>query len=495
MFISKKLCYKYALATFLLFGLQGIMSLGGGLTTAFPDFSAPISYTAGRSFHLNISIMWPLFGMMGIVYYFFCSEASREIYSLRLIEVNYWLFLATILTILGSLLLGFNQGIEYLEALPVLKVGVAISISMLLYNLLRTYRLSTVSKSRATLVSMLAGSLTLVLFFIPNILGYSHPVAEEFIKFWVVHLWEEMSLELLGFGVLAAALVTLPGMQRGAIENVLYLDMIIMVITGILATGHHYYWIGGPYYWIWVGGAFSAVQIVPTLLLLYSLVKTVKAEYFVQLGQRETIVMAMIACSMFYHIFGAGVLGFFMAIPAVNRYIHGTYITSAHSHLALFGVFGFLVLALSYYIFFAEIPLDQKSYVYSGMSLLLVNGGLMIMAISLLVAGGLQAHFWHVAGFTVGQTRQMIFPWLVLRLAGGLMYTAGSSLLTYVIIKKAWSHFPLCFPSLQSLKAPTGLEFKDLYGGFRQLADTADKLEQALRKTKVLLEQYLKTRL
>ena len=89
MFISKKLCYKYALATFLLFGLQGIMSLGGGLTTAFPDFPAPIPYTAGRSFHLNISIMWPLFGMMGIVYYFFCSEASREIYSLRLISTQH----------------------------------------------------------------------------------------------------------------------------------------------------------------------------------------------------------------------------------------------------------------------------------------------------------------------------------------------------------------------------------------------------------------------
>ncbi|EGO65102.1 cbb3-type cytochrome c oxidase subunit I [Acetonema longum] len=480
MFISKKLCYKYALTTFLLFGLQGIMSLGGGLTTAFPDFPSPIPYTAGRSFHLNISIMWPLFGMMGIVYYFFCSEAGREIYSLKLIEANYWLFLATILIILGSLLLGFNQGIEYLEALPILKVGVAISISMLLYNLFRTYRASAMPKSRATLVSILAGSLTLVVFFIPNILGYSHPVAEEFIKFWVVHLWEEMSLELLGFGVLAAALVTLPGMQRAVLENVLYLDMSIMVITGIFATGHHYYWIGGPYYWIWVGGAFSAVQIVPTLLLLYSLVKTVKTKYFFRLGQRETIVMAMIACSMFYHIFGAGVLGFLMAIPSVNRYIHGTYITSAHSHLALFGVFGFLVLALSYYIFFAEIPLDQKSYQYSGMGILLINGGLLIMAISLLASGGMQAYFWHVSGFSVAQTRQVIFPWLVLRLAGGLTYTAGSSLLTYVIIKKAWSHFPLCFPPLQSLKALPGLGFEELHGRFRQLAVTAGRLEQAL---------------
>ncbi|HWR42953.1 cbb3-type cytochrome c oxidase subunit I [Sporomusa sp.] len=492
MLLSQKLCYKYALITFLFFGLQGIVSTGGALETAFPDIPIPIPFTAGRSFHLNISIMWPLFGITGIIYFFFGREAGREIYSLKLIEANFWLFLVTIITILGSLVLGFNEGIEYLEALRPLKVGIAVSISILFYNLIRTYIVSKVPKSRATLVSILAGSCTLIVFFIPNILRYSHPVAEEFLKFWVVHLWEEMSLELIGTGVLAAVLVTLPGMQRSTIENVLYLDIIVMVVTGVLATGHHYYWAGGPSYWIWVGGAFSTIQIVPIFLLLYSIMKTVKLQYFSQLGQREKIVMAMIASSMFYHIFGAGLLGFLMAIPAVNKYIHGTYITSAHSHLAVFGVFGFLVLALSYYIFFSEIVLDKKSYWFSWIGILLLNGGLLTMSTALLVAGGLQSHFWYVLGLTVGETNQGILPWMLLRLAGGLTYTAGSSLLTYVIIKKAWSNFSLCFPSLKELEQQRCIELKDLHNGFQQLVVTASKLEQALSKTKLLLDKYLK---
>ncbi|WP_371371898.1 cbb3-type cytochrome c oxidase subunit I [Sporomusa aerivorans] len=492
MLTSQKLCYKFALITFLFFGLQGIVSLGGAWETAFPDTPIPIPYTAGRSFHLNISIMWPLFGITGIIYYFFGSEAGREIYSLKLIEANFWIFLASIVTILGSLVLGFNEGIEYLEALRPLKVGIAAAISILFYNLIRTYIVAEAPKSRGTLVSILAGSFTLIVFFIPNILRYSHPVAEEFLKFWVVHLWEEMSLELIGTGVLAAVVMTLPGMQRSTIENVLYLDIIIMVVTGVLATGHHYYWAGGPAYWIWVGGAFSTIQVVPILLLIYSIMKTVKIQYFYQLGQREKMVMAMVASSIFYHIFGAGLLGFLMAIPAVNKYIHGTYITSAHSHLAVFGVFGFLVLALSYYIFFSEIVLDKKSYLFSWIGILLLNGGLLIMSMALLVAGGLQSHFWYVLRLTVGETNQGIFPWLLLRLAGGLTYTAGSSLLTYVIIAKAWSNFPLCFPALRQLEKQRCLELKELHNGFQQLAGTANNLEQTLRKTKLLLDKYLK---
>lgn len=490
MLLSQKLCYKYVLITFLFFGLQGIVSIGGALDIVFPDLPNPVPFTAGRSFHLNISIMWPLFGITGIVYYFFSREAGREMYSLKLIEANFWVFLVTIVTILSSLVLGFNEGIEYLEALRPLKLGIAVSISLLFYNLIRTYFSAKVPKSRATLVSILAGSFTLIVFFLPNLLRYAHPVAEEFLKFWVVHLWEEMSLELIGTGVLAAVVVNLPGMQRSTIENVIYLDITIMVLTGILATGHHYYWAGGPFYWIWIGGAFSTIQIVPALLLLYAILKTVKLKYFYQLGQREKVVMAMIACSMFYHIFGAGLLGFLMAIPGVNKYIHGTYITSAHSHLAVFGVFGFLVLALGYYIFFSEIVLDKQSYWFSWLGLFCLNAGLLVMSAALLVAGALQSYFWYIVGLSVGETNQGIFPWLLLRLAGGLTYTAGSSILTYVIIKKAWSNFALFFPSLAMLEQQRTITLRDLHSGFQQVSVAGSNLEQILRQTKLLLDKY-----
>lgn len=492
MLLSEKLCYKYALITFLFFGLQGIVSIGGALDTVLPDINLPIPYTAGRSFHLNISIFWPLFGITGIIYYFFGQEAEREIHSLKLIEVNFWLLFTTLLAILGSLLLGFNEGIEYLEAWRPFKVGIALSIIILFYNILRTYFAANVSKSRATLVSILSGIFTLIIFFLPNIFRYVHPVAEELIKFWVVHLWEEMSLELIGTGVLAAFLVKLPGMQRNTMEKVIYLDISVMVLTGVFATGHHYYWVGASSYWIWVGAAFSTVQIVPTLLLLYAIFQKIKIWDFNKLKQREKIVVAMIGCSMFYHIFGAGLLGFFMAIPAINKYIHGTYITSAHSHLALFGVFGFLVLALCYHIFFSGISLNENSYWLSWVGLAFVNAGLLVMAAALLVAGGLQSQLWYVLGLGAGTTNQLILPWLFLRLAGGLMYTVGSSIFSYVIIKNAWGNHALFFPSLKELNLQRDIKLQNIHSSLQQLIFLESKMEQILRSIKSLLDQYPK---
>ena len=114
------------------------------------------------------------------------------------------------------------------------------------------------------------------------------------------------------------------------------------------------------------------------------------------------------------------------------------------------------------------------------------------MSIALLVAGGLQSHLWYVVGLTVGETNQAIFPWLLLRLAGGLTYTTGSSILTYIIIKKTWSNFSLCFPSLKQLEQQRKLELQDLHAGFQQISIAGNNLERVLRRTKVLLDKYLK---
>ena len=37
----------------------------------------------------------------------------------------------------------------------------------------------------------------------------------------------------------------------------------LALVTGIVGTGHHYYWIGTPGYWQWWGGVFSALEPLP----------------------------------------------------------------------------------------------------------------------------------------------------------------------------------------------------------------------------------------
>lgn len=486
MFRSQHLSYKYALFTYLLFGLQGLVASGGAIELIFPDIGNPIPFGAGRAFHLNISIYWPLIGMIGAIYFFFSQEAERELYSLKLITINFWMLLSTLGLILGSLLLGYTEGREYLEAIWPFKIATAACTIVLFFNLLKTYLASDVPRSRATLISIVAGSLTLIILYIPNVISYAHPTADEIAKFLVVHLWEEMSLELIGTGVLAALLIQVTGVKRKNVETAIYLDISFAALAGILATGHHYYWIGVPAYWLWVGGIFSAMQVLPAFILLYTAVKSIELESFSILSNRDKITLILIGCSMFYHIFGAGFLGFFMAYPPLNRFVHGTYITSAHSHLALFGVFGFLVLALCFYILFTEIILVKKMYRWCLGAIFMLNAGLLTMGLGLLIAGGLQVYFWRVIGLSVGETNELIRPYLFIRAFGGSFYAIGSLLLTFVVVKSVWPKIHLIFQSEGRLSTINCKDLHCVHGLLETLIQEERKMEQLLKQIEIL---------
>ena len=49
----------------------------------------------------------------------------------------------------------------------------------------------------------------------------------------------------------------------------------------------------------------------------------------------------------FWNLFGAGVLGFLINLPFVNYFQHGSFLTAAHGHGALMGVYGMLAIALA----------------------------------------------------------------------------------------------------------------------------------------------------
>jgi nitric oxide reductase subunit B len=49
----------------------------------------------------------------------------------------------------------------------------------------------------------------------------------------------------------------------------------------------------------------------------------------------------------FWNLFGAGVLGFLINLPFVSYFQHGSFLTAAHGHGALMGVYGMLAIALA----------------------------------------------------------------------------------------------------------------------------------------------------
>lgn len=433
-FVAQKISRRYCLTAVSLFALQGIVALMGALDLVISDLPSPIPFEYGRAIHLGLAVLWPLIGTMGMVYYFITAELNREIYSPRLARWQYWIVLFFSVSILGTLALRIGNGREYLEGMPIFYVGICIALALASYNLVRTL-LTDKKNITPAAATMTVGVIFLLLLLIPNTLTYSNPVTDEATKFWIVHLWEEMAFELTTAGFIATYFVVSGLAPRKQVEQWLYLEASLAIVGGLYGTGHHYYWIGFPSIWLVLGTLLSVVEVIPVGLLVYMTYKGLKSKNV--RTKREKLTLWLLLSSVFYHITGASLLGLFITVPWVNLYMHGTYATSGHAHLALFGSLGFVVLAGCYYVLSRGSEPTLKGYRGGVIALILLNSGLIIMGSALLVGGSIQAYLWRYLGMDFMEVHLRLNPYLVIRVLGGAVFTLGD-LLLFRLIFKAW---------------------------------------------------------
>jgi len=262
----------------------------------------------------------------------------------------------------------------------------------------------------------------------------------DFWRFWVVHLWVEDFLELFTTIMVASIFVLLGVVRLQVATRVVYLDIILYSIGGVIGTMHHLYFSGAPSAHMALGAFFSAMEVIPLILLSY------EAWRFMQLGSRRTegsaltastrefphkwAVMFLIAVG-FWNFLGAGVFGFLINLPVVSYYEIGTAWTANHGHGALMGVYG--MLALGFFMFVARyfIPRDRGSERAMRWSFWSLNIGLAWMLfVNLAPLGALQVHdavargYWHAREPAFyDQTLVRVIEWL--RLPGDLLFIAG----------------------------------------------------------------------
>ncbi len=184
------------------------------------------------------------------------------------------------------------------------------------------------------------------LFFKP---GTNWAVAE-FWRWWVIHLWVEGIFEVFALVVTATLLVHLGLVRAQSALRATYFQILLVMATGVIGTAHHYYFVGLPEFWLALGAAFSALEVVPlTLLGVEAYEQHVLARQAGRSFAYPTVFWFLVATAV-WNVFGAGVLGFFINLPVVNYFEHGTFLTAAHAHAALMGVYGMLAMALLVYV-------------------------------------------------------------------------------------------------------------------------------------------------
>jgi nitric oxide reductase subunit B len=171
----------------------------------------------------------------------------------------------------------------------------------------------------------------------------------DFWRWWVVHLWVEQSFEFFAASMSAYLLMALGLVSRKLAERAVYLELILIFLGGVLGTGHHLYWAGGPSMWVPLGSMFSFIEVLPLVLLIIEAInqhRLIKAQQEFRYGLAYLYIIG----AAFWNFVGAGVFGGgTLNAPLVNYYEHGTFLTLNHAHTALFGAFGLLAIGLIYF--------------------------------------------------------------------------------------------------------------------------------------------------
>jgi nitric oxide reductase subunit B len=443
---SQAVAKPYFIAAIGLFVGQILFGLILGLQYVLGDFLFPaIPFNVARMVHTNLLIVWLLFGFMGGAYYMIPEESETELFSPKLALALFWIFLvAGALTIVGYLavpyatlaeLTGNNlletMGREFLEQPLPTKLGIVVVALAFLFNITMT-----VLKGKKTAISLvlLIGLWGLAVFFLFSFYNPVNVVLDKFFWWWTVHLWVEGVWELILGSFLAFVLIKTTGVDREVIEKWLYVIVTLTLITGIIGTGHHYFWIGTPEYWQWWGSIFSALEPIPFFAM------TVFAFNMVNRRRREHPNKAAVLWALGTGVMaflGAGVWGFLHTLAPVNYYTHGSQITAAHGHMAFYGAYAMVNLMMISYampILRGRAANSNKSQVLEMWSFWLMTVAIVFITLFLTAAGILQVWLQRVSEsplpFMVVQDKISLFYWMrewagVAFLIGLIVYIAS----------------------------------------------------------------------
>ncbi|MCW8861799.1 MAG: cbb3-type cytochrome c oxidase subunit I [Rhodospirillales bacterium] len=426
---TQKVALYYFIGASVLFVAQVLGGLIAGTIYVLPNFLADlVPFNIIRMIHTNALIVWLLMGFMGAAYYLVPEEAETELYSPKLAIIQFFLFLFGAAAAVVGYLFGIHEGREFLEQPLWIKLAIVVVALIFLFNLTMT-----VLKGRKTAVTnvLLLGLWGVAIFFLFSLYNPVNLALDKVFWWWVVHLWVEGVWELVMAAILAFLMIKLTGIDREIVEKWLYVIIGLSLFTGILGTGHHYYWIGTPGYWQWIGSVFSTLEVLPFFAMV------VFTFYMVWKGGRDhpnkAALLWALGCSVMA-FFGAGVWGFLHTLSSINYYTHGTQVTAAHGHLAFYGAYVMLNVAIFVYALPNLLNREPYNQTLSMWSFWITTSAMSFMTFALTFAGIIQTHLQRVLGqsFMEVQEQLALFYWM--RLGSGAVAVIGVLMLVVSFI-------------------------------------------------------------
>lgn len=266
---------------------------------------------------------------------------------------------------------------------------------------------------------------------------------DDYYRWWVIHLWVELTFELFAAGVIAFFTVSLGLIsQKTAVRTMLF-ELFLIMMSGTLGVGHHYWWQGLDEYWIAIGGIFSALEPLPLALMIVEAMKNYREQKAEGHKNEFAVPFMWIAGSAILNWIGAGFFGMLINTPTISYYSHGTYLIMPHGHVALLGAFGYISLAFIYMASRTNslakgLIWDDKLSRY-GFWILTI--GALLFTIPTYIIGIEQTRIAHDMGYFYARLRESIEPlkgWMWFRTIPDGMMILGGIIILYDLIQKTY---------------------------------------------------------
>ena len=327
-----------------------------------------LPYSISRTWHVQIAIFWIATSWLATGLYYAPAISGVEPRFQRL-GVNF-LFFALLVIVAGSLAgqwmgvmqkLGFaqnfwfgHQGYEYVDLGRFWQIFLFTGLIIWLVLMGRAIwpALKQKSDSRNLLAMFLISTIAIAAFYGAGLMWgrQTNLAVAEYWRWWVVHLWVEGFFEVFAAVITAFLFVRLEIVKATTATSAVLFSTVIFLAGGILGTFHHLYFTGTPTAVMALGATFSALEVVPLILMgfeAYDNLKISKASEWIKAYQWPIYCFIAVA---FWNLVGAGIFGFLINPPIALYYMQGLNTTAVHGHTALFGVYGMLGIGLMLFV-------------------------------------------------------------------------------------------------------------------------------------------------
>ncbi|HLN75139.1 MAG: nitric-oxide reductase large subunit [Methylococcaceae bacterium] len=471
-FPSMAATLKYFYVVMLLFLVQigmGVITAHYGVEgTAFYglDLSSILPYSLSRTWHVQMGIFWIATSWLATGLFFAPAIGGKDP-KYQTWGINF-LFISLLIIVGGSMAgqfmaimqkLGFvtnfwfgHQGYEYVDLGRFWQIFLLIGLFLWLFLMGRAIlpALRQRTDSRHLLILFLISCIAIAGFYGAGLMWgrQTNLAIAEYWRWWVVHLWVEGFFEVFATVIIAYLFVRMELIKVKMATTTVLFSTIVFLFGGILGTFHHLYFSGTPTSVLALGSSFSALEVVPLILIGFEAWNNLQLSRAAQWVKEYKWPINFFLAVAFWNFLGAGIFGFVINPPIALYYMQGLNTTPVHGHTALFGVYGMLGIGLTLFVLREmnhSIRWDDK---YIKIAFWSINIGLLLMVLISVLPVGL-AQTWASVKHGLWYARSAEFmqlPWMQtlrwLRVIGDTIFAIGVVALVYFVVglKVGWSH-------------------------------------------------------